>query len=351
MNNKNKRIGVFGAGAVGSYIGGLLSKADYNITLIDPWDSHVQEIQQSGLRIVGPAGDFVQHMKALHLSDAQSITDPFDIIFLSVKSYDTEWAAHFAKRFLSNNGVMLSAQNCMNDLLVASIVGHDREIPCVISGFAVALTEPGKVIRRQEPEGGGHKVFRVGELHGKITPRVEEIVEMLTHVDGAYATQNIWGERWSKLTLNAGSNPVMAITGFGAQGLAENPSARKLYIQIGKESVQVGQALDYQIEPINGIPAEVWARADEGDALEELDAVIETRGDPENWRSSMAQDIDKGRKTEVNQMNGYIVEKGMEVGIATPVNEAVVKLITDIESGKVKPDPSHADRILGANRL
>jgi 2-dehydropantoate 2-reductase len=120
-----------------------------------------------------------------------------------------------------------------------------------------------------------------------------------------------------------------------------------LYIQIGKESVRVGQALDYQIEPINGVAAEVWARADEGDALEELDAVIETRGDPENWRSSMAQDVDKDRKTEVNQMNGFIVEKGMETGIATPVNEAVVRLITDIESGKVKPDPSHADRILG----
>ena len=65
----------------------------------------------------------------------------------------------------------------------------------------------------------------------------------------------------------------------------------------------------------------------------------------------MAQDVDKGRKTEVNQMNGYIVEKGMEAGIATPVNEAVVRLITDIESGKIKPDPSHADRILDANRL
>ena len=119
---------------------------------------------------------------------------------------------------------MLSSQNCMNDLLVASIVGHEREAPCVISGFAVALWEPGKVVRRREPEGAGHSVFRVGELHGKITPRVEELVELLGSVDGAYATSNIWGERWSKLALNAASNPVVAITGLGAQGFSGGPA-------------------------------------------------------------------------------------------------------------------------------
>ena len=94
MNKNNKRIGVFGAGAVGSYIGGLLSKADYNITLIDPWDAHVKQIQQHGLRIVGPDGDFVQAANALHLSDAQSITDPFDIIFLSALLSDIIYACY-----------------------------------------------------------------------------------------------------------------------------------------------------------------------------------------------------------------------------------------------------------------
>ena len=177
-----------------------------------------------------------------------------------------------------------------------------------------------------------HSVFRVGELHGKITPRVEELAELLGSVDGAYATSNIWGERWSKLTLNAASNPVVAMTGLGAQGMAADPRARLVYIQIAKECVQVGQALDYQIEPVNGIEAEVWSRADQGDAFEELDARLLTRGDPEDWRSSMAQDVTKGRKSEIEQMNGYIVEKGRERNVATPVNEAVVRLMKEIEA-------------------
>ena len=351
MSRTDKRIAIFGAGAVGSYIGAFIDRAGHDVTLVDPWAAHVDRIQKEGLQVSGPQGEFVQRVRAVHWADAQAFNAPFDVIFLAVKSYDTEWAAHFAKRFLSEDGVMLSSQNCMNDLLVASIVGHEREAPCVISGFAVALWEPGKVVRRREPEGAGHSVFRVGELHGKITPRVEELVELLGSVDGAYATSNIWGERWSKLALNAASNPVVAITGLGAQGLAADPRARLVYIQLAKECVQVGQALDYQIEQVNGIEAEVWSRADQGDAFEELDARLQGRGDPEDWRSSMAQDVLKGRKSEIEQMNGYIVEKGRERNVATPVNEAVVRVMKEIERGETTPDTSQTERVLSAAGL
>ena len=102
---------------------------------------------------------------------------------------------------------------------------------------------------------------------------------------------------------------------------------------------------------MNGIEAEVWGRADEGDAFEELDARLQTRGDPEDWRSSMAQDVIKGRKSEIEQMNGYIVEKGRERNVATPVNEAVVRVMKEIEAGEATPDTSQAERVLSAAGL
>ncbi len=191
----NKRIAIVGVGAVGSYIGALISKAGHDITLIDMWKAHVDRMKEHGLRVSDPQTEFTVPVKAVHLTDAQQISDPFDIIFLSVKSYDTEWAAHFAKRFLVPDGIMVSAQNCMNDPIVASIVGYQREVPCVLSGIAVELWEPGHVQRDTVSAGPGQNIVRVGEPHGNITHRVEELAELLSCVDGSCATPNIWGER------------------------------------------------------------------------------------------------------------------------------------------------------------
>ena len=336
-----------GAGAVGSYIGAYLTRDGHDLTLIDMWGRHVDAMKENGLRASGTQGDFTTPVNALHLAEAQSIGAPFDYVFLSTKSYDTEWAAHFVKRLLSPTGAVISAQNCMNDELVASIVGHHRHIACVMSGITVALWEPGHVHRGGRPgRERGHDVFRVGELHGRVTRRVKELVEMLSSIDGARATSNIWGERWSKLTTNSSGNPVGAMTGLGSQSMAQDPRVRLLQIKISQESVLVGQALGYDIEQIGGVPAETWARADDGDVFEELNARFEARGGGTDWKSSMGQDVAKGRPTEIEHMNGYIVDRGREVGVATPVNAAIVDVVREIDAGRATPDPSNVERVL-----
>src|SRR6187551_2310885 len=94
------RIGIMGAGAIGSNVGGMLAKAGHDITLIDQWPAHVDAIKANGLRLGGSWGDIRVPVKALHLYEAQSIQDPFDNVFLAVKAYDTEWATMFILRFL-----------------------------------------------------------------------------------------------------------------------------------------------------------------------------------------------------------------------------------------------------------
>ena len=338
-----------GAGAVGSYIGAFLSRDGHDVTLIDMWGSHVDAMNENGLRVSGTQGDFTVPVKAVHMTASQEIKEPFDTAFLTVKSYDTEWATHFIKRFLSPTAVVVSAQNCMNDHLIASIVGHQREVGCVMSAITVALWEPGHVNRGGQPgRERGHDVFRVGELHGRITTRVEALAELLSTIDGARATPNIWGERWSKLTSNASSNPVTAMTGLGSSAAAAYPSARWIQTHIAKESVRVGQALGYEIEPVSGIPAEKWASADQGDVFEELEALFQARAGGKEWKSSMAQDVTKGRRTEIEWMNGLIVERGREAGIPTPVNSATVEVIERIDAGTLPPDPSNLDLVVSA---
>ena len=346
----SKKIGILGVGAVGSYIGAFLTREGYDVTLIDMWAAHVDAMNANGLKVSGTQGEFSVAVNAVHLADAYQLQDKFDYAFLAVKSYDTEWAAHFLKRFVSPTGAMISSQNCMNDTLIASIVGYEREIPCVMSGISVALWEPGHVTRGGQPgRDRGHDVFRIGEHHGHVTPRVEELVEMVSCIDGSKATTNIWGERWSKLTTNASGNPMQGMTGLGSASLSQMPNARRIQVQICKESAQVGLAHNVRVESISGVAAETWANADQGDVMEELDAKFQGGGGRPggvDWKSSMGQDVAKGRKTEVEFMNGFISQKGREVGVPTPINDAVVRVVKDIDDGLAVPDAANVERVL-----
>ena len=343
----SKKMAVFGAGAAGSYIGGFLTREGHDISLIDMWGDHVDKMNNEGLFISGCQGDFTVSVNAIHLANAIQIEKKFDIIFLAVKSYDTEWAAYFCKRLLKDDGVIVSNQNCMNDSLISTIVGPSREIGCVMSSITVGLWEPAHVNRGGQPgRDTGHDVFRVGELHGRVTRRAEEIADYLSCIDGSKATSNIWGERWSKLTTNASSNPVTAMTGLGSNGAAEIPNARRIQIEISKECSLVGLAQNYQIENIKGISADIWARADEGEIYEELDSKFMPDSGRGDWKSSMSQDVTKGRKSEVLFMNGYISDEGDRLGIATPVNTAITQVVDEIDSGLRTPSESNIREVL-----
>ena len=343
----DSRIVILGAGAAGSYLGAYMTREGHDVTLLDMWGEHVEAMRSNGLRASGTQDDFTIPVRAFHLSDAMQLGEQFDIGFLAVKSYDTEWSAHFLKRLIRHDGVVVSSQNCMNDRLVASIVGYERAVGCIMSGITVALWESGHVTRGGPPgRGRGHVVFRVGELHGRITPRVEEIVDILSCVDDAKATTNLWGERWSKLTMNSSGNPVGAMTGLGGMSVAAIPEARRVQIEICKESCQVALAQNYQVEPIRGISAQTYANADDGETYEELDAKFQPSGDGADWKSSMGQDVQKGRRTEIDHMNGYIVEQGRRVGIPTPVNAAIVQVVKQVESGQLRPGPENVRRVL-----
>ena len=343
----DKRIAILGAGAAGSYLGAYMTREGHDVTLLDMWGEHVEAMRSYGLRASGTQDDFTIPVRAFHLSDAMQLREQFDIGFLAVKSYDTEWSAHFLKRLIRPDGVVVSSQNCMNDRLIASIAGYERAVGCIMSGITVALWEPGHVSRGGPPgRGRGHVVFRVGELHGRVTPRVEEIVDILSCVDDAKTTTNLWGERWSKLTTNSSGNPVGAMTGLGGMSVASMPDARRVQIEICKESCQVALAQNYQVEPIRGVSAETYARADDGEVFEELDAKFQPAGEGADWKSSMSQDVTKGRRTEIEFMNGYIVEQGRRVGVPTPVNAAIVEVVREVESGRLRPGPENVRRVL-----
>jgi 2-dehydropantoate 2-reductase len=345
---KPQRLFFMGAGAIGSYLGGFLARAGHDVTLVDMWPEHVEAICTGGLAVAGPHDPFVARPAALHVHEAQKLRPDFDIVFIAMKSYDTAWSTRFAARFLADGGYVVSAQNCWNDPAIAAIVGADRAVALVMSRISVAVWEPGKVERGVEKGSAtGYNVFRAGEHDGRVTPRVTQLAEMLSVIDASQTTDNIWGERWAKLSQNSMGNPVQAMSGMGNIEVARTPRGREITIRLAAESARVGLKLGYKVPKFGGVEAAKWAAADRGDVYEELDAML-TPGDGKarNWRASMAQDVAKGRRSEIDFMNGYVVARGIQAGVPTPVSAAVVDLMHDIDAGRATPGPANIDLVL-----
>ncbi len=338
-----KRIVIVGAGAVGAYVGGHLARAGEDVTLIDPWPAHVEKMRAEGLSLEGLSEEecFSTPVQTMHITDVQELarTGPVDIAFVCTKSYDTEWATTLIRDYLAPAGYVVSLQNCINEHRIAAIVGWGKTIGCIASQIAVDLVGPGEV-RRGVPRGGNdYTVFRVGEAHGGITSRVEEVARLLSLIDSTKTTSNLWGERWSKLVANATRNGLSAATGMSNNACDREPITRWLCIRTAAEAVSGGLAQGYQLELIYKVAPERWlaAAADGGAVRSELEAEMEASAAKraETMRPSMGQDILKGRRTEIDYINGLVAEKGAEFGIPTPVNLAMVDAVKRVEHGRV----------------
>ena len=343
-----KRIAFVGAGALGGYVGGSFAHLGHDVTLIDPWPEHVEIIRKRGLELDGltPAEKFVvEKLKMLHVTEVQGLArTPIDVAFVAMKSYDTLWATALIAPYLAEQGFVVSLQNCMNEETIAGVVGWGRTVGVVASQISVDLYEAGRIRRTIAKGGDQYTIFRVGEPHGRITPRVEELVEWFRGIDSAKATTNLWGERWSKLVQNAMGNGVTAATGMTTPACLGDPKIRRFQIALAGEGIRVGQALGYTLEKVRAIEPELFVRAAEGDssAMAQVEASIVPKSNPRSdlQRPSMAQDILKGRRTEVDAMNGFIARKGAEVGVAAPSHARLAGIVARIERGELKPSPS-----------
>ncbi len=332
----DKTIGLLGAGAIGSSVSADLAKARYDITIIDQWPAHVEAMKKTGLHVQMKDEDLHISVRALHLCDLASANLEFDIVFLAAKSNDHRWMAELIKPYLKSDGVLVGLQNGMNDDSIASIVGRERTVGCVVELQAELFT-PGLIQRNTTRKGTW---FSVGELDGLSTPRVQEIASIMSNVGRCDVTNNIYGAKWTKLIAN-----IMTQAPFGLFGLRNFeamvlPGMHEISVKLGREALAVGTALGYRIEPICGLRADEFSGSSDDNLVTAMKTLM---GHVGGGRTAPIHDHIKGRRSEMEYLPGLVAKKGREFGIPTPAIDAVVEIDRQINRGQIKMDPSNFD--------
>jgi 2-dehydropantoate 2-reductase len=330
-----KKIAVLGCGAIGSSVSADLTKAGYDITVIDQWPAQVETLRTTGLHIQMADGDIKVPIRACHLCDLASANLEFDIVLLAVKSYDHRWMAEFIKPYLKSDGVLVGVMNGMNDDSLVSIVGRNRTVGCALELSAEIFT-PGLVQRNTTHQGTW---FAVGELDGFYTPRAKEIQSIMGHVGRCDVTNNIYGAKWTKLIANSMTMGPHGLLGIRNGEAAELPGMADIAVKLGRESLAVGTALGYRIEPIFGLRADEFAGSSDENLVTARNTLMRHVGGQS--RTAPIHDHIKGRKSEMEFITGLVTKKGKELGIPTPYNDAVVEIDRQINKGEIKMDRSN----------
>ena len=168
-------------------MGGHLAHHGYDVTFVDMWPENIERIRAHGLSLDGVTPDeqmTVTAAKTMHITELQGLDKQglIDIAFLAA-NHDTEWAAMMIRQYLAPDGYVVSLQNCLNEEKIAGVVGWGRVVGTIASLISVDMHEAGTIRRTIAKGGDKHTVFRVGEVHGLITPRVEELVAMYSLIE------------------------------------------------------------------------------------------------------------------------------------------------------------------------
>ncbi len=327
----SKKIAVLGTGANGASIAADLTRAGLDVVLIDQWPEHVAAMRRNGVRIEMPRETVRTPVRAYNLCDVCTFDEKFDVVLLLMKAYDTRWASQLIEPYLQPDGLLAGVQNGMTVDAIADVVGPERTIGCVIE-ISSQMFEPG-VVQRQSPH--DRSWFAVGGIDAATNGRAAEIQALLAHSGTAVIASDIRSAKWMKLVSNCTTLATTAIFGVPIAVAADTPDMRELMLRSGAEALAAGRDLGYRIEPIFGLSEDEARNA--SDLVELLlDKLTSTYILPDTI-TTILQDIMKNRKSEVDDVNGWVVEQQERLGKTAPVNAAIVELTARIKRRELKP--------------
>ena len=330
---------VWGAGAIGGTLGAAFLRAGEDVHFVDADALHVAAINGSGLEITGPLQACRVGARA---STPAAVAGTFRRVFLCVKAHHTAIAIEAVAPHLADDGFVVSAQNGLNERLIAARVGRERTVGSFVN-FGADYLEPGIV------HYGGRGAVVVGELDGSVTPRLKALHELLRRFDAdAIQTGNIWGYLWSKMVYGA-LLFATALTDGGIADLLEDGRYRATFIRLGQEVVAVALAEGVGLEGFDGFaPQAFLPGASPGETADSFASMVAHNRRSAKTRSGIWRDLAvRRRPTEVDAQLGPVVELGRTHGLATPLTARLVALIHAIERGERPLELANLDELAG----
>jgi 2-dehydropantoate 2-reductase len=324
MQNK---IAVIGSGAIGSLVGGLLSRAGEDVTLIGR-KAHVDAINEKGLVIEGALGEMRVNVKATEHLDFKP-----DLVFLTVKTQDVEDVAYEIKPYVSGAPIVTMQNGVRSDDIVAGVLGKENIVSCVVL-LASTFLEAGRVTYSSR----GRLV--IGDPYGFDGKQLESVAAVLNKVVPTRIIKDIRCAHWTKLIVNL-NNAIPAVTGLSVQEIGAHPPLRKLSFFLLKEGLDVTKQADIKLCNLPGVPIGILKKIFSmpipiatlilGFLMKSTGAVPKSMGTLPVLGSTL-QSIKRGKSTEIDYLNGEIVALGKKLGIPTPYNSTFVNMVHQVEA-------------------
>ena len=343
--SRGERLLLMGCGSVGGVIAGGLLRAGHEVAIVTHNDEIAQAINADGLRLTMPEGRWTVPTTAHTCLD--EVAGPFDAVYLAMKATEVEQAARDMTDYLSSEGYVVTLQNGVVEDRVGDILGRERVVGALV-GWGATMHAPGVY----EMTSRGELV--IGELDGQVTPRVQRLKATLDTAAPTTISTNIYGILWSKLAINCVITTLGAATGQLLGEMLQRKAIRRLALIITSEVIDVAEAHGVSLEPVGGtldlyrlyLPP---GRRGGGFGLDVIakHAIMLVVGLKfRRLKSSMLQSLERGRRTEIGFMNGYVVKRGQEKVVPTPVNAALTALVRDIEAGTRPITPDNLESLL-----
>jgi 2-dehydropantoate 2-reductase len=300
------RICIIGAGAMGSLYGAMLARGGAEIVLFDQWAEHIEKVRRDGLRLSGITGDFTVEVEAT--SDPEAI-DRADLCISQVNTYATTAAAEVAQRVLGRDGYCLTLQNGVGNIEKLVAVLGEHRVMGGLSYHSAAMGGPGHGIHTHAGP------TWLGELDGRRTARLDSLVQLLAQ-SGFEPTvvDDIQGFIWGKFIHNCSINPICAVAGIRVGQIPMDEAADTFQTRIIEEALAIIRAKGITVP--------------EADPMTAIKKFCKVKFN----KPSMLQHVEAGKRTEIDSLNGVIVEEGRTHGIPTPFNEALTLMVRAIDA-------------------
>lgn len=324
------RVAIYGAGSLGTILGAYISRGGEKIELINRNKAHVEALQTQGAHIIGTV-EFVQPVVAYTPAE---MSGKYDIVFLMTKQQHNAEVVAMLKDFLAEDGVLVTFQNGLPELQIADIIGEERVMGCTVA-WGATMQRAGVCELTSSPDALSFSLGSISATRNRHFDKVKQLLELMGKVD---IEENFIGTRWSKLLINASFSGMSAVLGCTFGEAAKPKASRRIVQALIKECIDVCKAGGIRIEPVQG--KDIVKLLDYNNALKKafssfiIPIAIRKHA---ALKASMLQDLEKGKLTEVDAINGAVSAFGRKVGCPTPMNDRVVDIIHRIERGELSP--------------